>query len=234
MRGNTLTMKKWTDTLDQLIVYKNNQLLACNKPAGVPVQPDRAGSPDLQGVMRHYTKGFLQAIHRLDQPVSGVNLFARTPKALADLSAQFKDRKVEKRYLAVVSQAPPMEKGTLSHHLLKKKGDTKTSVVPPETEGAKTAHLIYSILGESDRYFLLDIHLESGRYHQIRAQLAAIGCPVKGDIKYGFKRANADRSIHLHAWRLHFEHPVSRAREQLVAPLPQDDPLWAFFDQYVP
>lgn len=211
------------------VLYKNNQLIAFNKPGELPVQPDRTGSVSLLQLGEIYTQKRLFLVHRIDRPASGVVLFAKNKKALIALNEQFRTGEVEKTYLVVVQEFPPEPKGTLTHHLLKDGRTNKSRPVEAETPGAKKAVLDYQLIASSDRYHLLAVTLHTGRHHQIRAQLAAIGCPVKGDVKYGSRRSNKDRSIHLHAWKLSFTHPVSGLRETLVAPLPENDPLWDFF-----
>jgi len=210
-----------------LVLYKNNQLIALNKPAGLPVQPDPTGDTSLHQLAEIYCQHPVHVVHRLDRPATGVVLFAKNKKALAALNEQFRQRAVGKTYLAVVEQAPPEPAGTLEHLLLKDGRTNKTRVVPAGTPGAKPARLQYRLLGSGDRYHLLEVELLTGRHHQIRAQLSALGCPIKGDVKYGARRSNRDRSIHLHAWKLRFRHPVSLEVEEVVAPLPQDDNLWA-------
>ncbi len=210
------------------VLYKNNQLIAFNKPPALPVQGDREGSISLLELAQAYVKHPLHLIHRIDRPASGVVLFAKKQSALVQLNEQFRARKVHKRYLAVTGTMPPEPEGELRHWLKRNGRLNKSFVVAEGTASAKEAVLRYRLLGSSDRYHLLEIELETGRHHQIRAQLAAIGCPVKGDVKYGARRSNPDRSIHLHAWQLAFDHPVSGERQTIVAPLP-DEPLWNFF-----
>ena len=214
--------------IGDLVLYKNNQLIAFNKPPGLPVQEDKTGDKSLVALAEIYCKGSVQLVHRIDRPASGVVLFARTHSALADLNEQFKQRKVHKTYLAVVGQAPPEPEATLVHYIHKNAKQNRAIALVNETPGSEYAELHYRQIAASERYFLLEIDLHTGRHHQIRAQLAAIGCPIKGDNKYGFKRANPDRSIHLHAWKLSFEHPVTRDRETIVAPLPEEA-LWNSF-----
>ncbi|HMO41322.1 MAG TPA: RNA pseudouridine synthase [Saprospiraceae bacterium] len=216
--------------IGDLVLYKNNQFIAFNKPANVPVQADKTGDKDLLGLGEIYTKSTLHLIHRLDRPATGVVLFAKTSGALAALNEQFQNRSVQKTYLAVVKNAPPHDEGTLLHFLRKNARQNRSFATETETPGSKRAELQYRLIGSSDNYQLLEIRLISGRHHQIRAQLSAIGCPVKGDDKYGFRRANADHSIHLHAWKLRFQHPISGNWEEIVAPLPAHDPVWAAFE----
>jgi 23S rRNA pseudouridine1911/1915/1917 synthase len=215
--------------IGDLILYKNNQLIAFNKPPGLPVQADKTGDKSLQALAEIYCKGKVDLVHRIDRPASGVVLFARTHSALVDLNEQFRQRTIRKTYLAVVGEAPPEPEGTLVHYLVKNARKNISIAHHNETPGADRAELHYRQLAASDNYFLLEINLLTGRHHQIRAQLAAIGCPIKGDNKYGFKRANRDRSIHLHAWKMSFEHPVTREREEVVAPVPEEA-LWGSFE----
>jgi 23S rRNA pseudouridine1911/1915/1917 synthase len=212
--------------ISDLVLYKNNQFIAFNKPANVPVQEDKTGDKCLLDLAEIYTKSKLDVIHRLDRPATGVVLFAKTHGALVSLNEQFKNRLVRKTYLAVVKDAPLQAEGTLLHFLRKNQKDNRSIVTLEETPNSKRAELQYRIMGSTEHYHLLEIELITGRHHQIRAQLSAIGCPVKGDTKYGFKRANPDHSIHLHAWKLRFQHPVSGETEEIVAPVPTKDIVW--------
>lgn len=214
-----------------LVLYKNNQLIAFNKPAGIPVQEDKTGDKALINLAEIYTKSKLQLIHRLDRPASGLALFAKTDGALASLNEQFRERKVEKIYLAAVQEKPPKEKDKLIHFLKKNQRSNRTQAFEKEQPGSKKAELSYRYLGGTEHYHLLEVMLNTGRHHQIRAQLAAIGCSIKGDVKYGARRGNRDRSIHLHAWKLRFRHPVSGEMEEVVAPLPEGDAVWQAFQE---
>ena len=216
------------DQISDWLLYKNNQLIAFNKPPATPVQ-HRGTQKSLLDLAEIYTKQKLHLIHRLDQPASGVILLAKNAKALAALNEQFKNRQVEKIYLAAVQNRPPEDSATLTHYLKKLSKINKSIALPEPAPGAKKAVLKYSYLGKSDHYHCLQIELITGRHHQIRAQLAAIDCPIKGDVKYGFRRGNPDRSIHLHAWKLRFRHPVSQEEVVIQAPLP-DDPVWNSFE----
>lgn len=209
------------------VLYKNNQLIAFNKPASVPVQAQAQATPSLLQLAENYCQHPVHLVHRLDQPASGVILMAKNKKALAHLNAQFQDRSVAKCYLAVVKQPPPASAGQLVHFLARTSAN-KSKVVDRTYPGAKEAILAYRLIGKSETYHLLEIKLLTGRHHQIRAQLAAIGCPIKGDVKYGFRRSNKDRSIHLHAWKISFQHPTSGEQETIIAPLPQG-PIWDVF-----
>ncbi len=210
------------------VIYKNNQLIAFNKPPGIPVQADKTGDKSLHQLAEIYCKSKLYLIHRIDRPASGVVVFAKNKKAVGLLTDQFKQRTVRKTYLAVVKNKPPEEESTLRHFLIKNQKANKSEAREEEVPGSKVAELKYRTMGSSDHYHLLQLELLTGRHHQIRAQLAATGNPVKGDVKYGFRRSNKDRSIHLHAWKLSFKHPISQQLETLVAELPPD-PVWDFF-----
>ena len=215
------------DQISDWLLYKNNQLIAFNKPPATPVQ-HRGTQKSLLDLAEIYTKQKLHLIHRLDQPASGVILLAKNAKALAALNEQFKNRQVEKIYLAAVQNRPPEDSATLTHYLKKLSKINKSIALPEPAPGAKKAMLKYNYRGKSDHYHYLQIELITGRHHQIRAQLAAIDCPIKGDVKYGFRRSNPDRSIHLHAWKIRFRHPVSQEEVVIEAPLP-DDPVWNSF-----
>ncbi len=212
------------------VLYKNNQLIAFNKPAGIPIQPDKTEAKSLLELGAIYAKSSVFVIHRIDRPASGVILFAKSKKGLARMNAQFQDRTIKKTYLAVVKNAPEKEKGQLVHYLRKNEKANKTQVFEEPVKGGKEAILNYKVISKSDNYSLLEIDLETGRHHQIRAQLAKIGSPIKGDVKYGARRSNKDRSIHLHAWKLSFQHPVTSERIDLVADMPKDA-IWNFFKE---
>lgn len=204
------------------ILLKNNQLFAVNKPAGLAVQTQDGDSASLQALAEAYCRHPLHLVNRIDQPVSGVVLFAKSPQAMAALTAQFKNRQVKKTYLALVQGELEQHSGTVVHFIVKKNSPKNAvAVVPEGTPGAQRAELEYQVLGHTDRYMILEISLVTGRHHQIRAQLAAMGCPVRGDVKYGARRGLPDRSITLHAWKLAFDHPVSGERIELAATLPE-------------
>lgn len=215
--------------ISENILYKNNQLIALNKPATVAVQEDKSEDKSLLNLAEIYCKSSLFLLNRIDRPASGVVLFAKNKKAAAHLSEQLKTRKVQKTYLAVVKNAPPKKEDTLTHFVLKQNSQNRSMIVETAGKGAKEAVLKYTLLDKIDNYHLLQIDLITGRHHQIRAQLAAIDCPIKGDVKYGFRRGNRDRSIHLHAWKMSFQHPVNREQVELVAPVP-DESVWNAFD----
>lgn len=222
------------------VIAKNNQFIAFNKPAGLPVQADKTGDKPLLQLAEIYTKSKLFLVHRLDRPATGVVVFAKTKTMVGSLGDQFKERSVRKTYLAVVKDLPKEQEGTLRHFLQKNEKANRTGVKDgTATSGKATGNeaasdpkgagdlseLHYRVLASSDNYHLLEVQLITGRHHQIRAQLAAIGCPIKGDVKYGARRGNTDRSIHLHAWKLAFRHPISGEQVELTAPLP-NDPVW--------
>ena len=204
------------------VLYKNNQLIAFNKPPTLPVQPDKTDNKSLLDLGEIYCKSRLQLLHRIDRPASGVVLFGKTDNATKALNAQFQDRTIQKTYLAVVKNRPKEPAGQLVHYIEKNQQKNKSYCSDKPKRKAKKAVLNYKVMASSDNYHLLEIDLETGRHHQIRAQLAAIGSPIKGDVKYGAKRSNKDRSIHLHAWKLSFTHPVNGKIVELVAEVPKD------------
>ena len=209
------------------VVYKSSQLIAFDKPAALAVQTAREGAPSLQRLASAYAKRDLYLLHRIDQPASGLVLFGRHAKKAAQLQRQFADGGVARReYLVVVDALPTGEPGELTHHLARDRRGNKTVVVDADAEGARAAALTWELVGQTDRYPVLRVWPATAFHHQVRAQLAAAGAPVHGDVKYGARRANADRSIHLHAHRLTLEHPVSGQAIALEAPLPSGDALW--------
>ena len=216
------------------ILYEDNHLIAVNKTVGEIVQGDKTGDTPLCDLVKAYIKEkyakpgavYLGVAHRLDRPVSGVVLFARTSKALARLNDMFRNQEVKKTYWAIVQGAPPKEEGLLTHYLLRNEQQNKSYVCPAGKSGAKQAVLDYHLLARGDRYSLLEVHLHTGRHHQIRCQLAAIGCPVKGDLKYGAARSNPGGGISLHARQVSLTHPVSKEALTITAPVPEDEPLW--------
>ena len=218
------------DKIGDWVIYKNNQLIAFNKPPGIPVQSDKTGDKSLLQLAEIYCKSRLYLIHRIDRPASGVVIFAKNKSAVGVMGDQFKDRTASKTYLAVVKNKPAEESATIRHFLIKDQKRNKTEVIKEEVPESKLAELTYQTIGSSDHYHLLQLELHTGRHHQIRAQLAVEGSPIKGDVKYGFRRSNKDRSIHLHAWKLTFKHPVSGAIVELVAELPPG-PVWDFFGE---
>ncbi len=215
------------------VLYEDNHLLVVNKRPGDIVQGDQTGDTPLSEVAKEYLKTkydkpgnvFLGVVHRLDRPTSGALVFARTSKALSRMNALFKEKEVRKTYWALVSSPPPSESGRLVHWLQRNPKQNKSYAHEQEGPDRKKAALKYRVLKSLDRYYLLEIELETGRHHQIRAQLEVIGCPIKGDLKYGFPRSNPDGSIHLHARKLEFLHPVKKTQVIITAP-PPEDPLW--------
>ena len=215
------------------ILYEDNHLIAVNKKTGDIVQGDKTGDEPLGEEVKRYIKEkynkpgevFLGVIHRIDRPVSGVVLFARTSKALERMNEQFREREVEKVYWAIVQNPPVQESGNLVHFLIKDEAKNKSRAYSEERKGALRCELNYNTIKHSDRYTLLELHPLTGRHHQIRVQLSTIGCPIKGDLKYGAKRSNPDGSISLHARKLVFNHPVSKEKIEIIAPVP-DDNLW--------
>ncbi|NVO03672.1 MAG: RNA pseudouridine synthase [Bacteroidetes bacterium] len=218
------------------VLFEDNHIIVVNKQPSEIVQGDKTGDIPLSETVKQYIKikynkpgdVFLGTVHRIDRPVSGVVIFARTSKALARLNQMIHDREIVKTYWAVVKNNPPQEKGTLIHYLKKDEAKNKSFVVDQNTKGAQKAELTYEIVGKSDNYYFLLIDLKSGRHHQIRAQLAAIGCPIKGDLKYGFPRSNGDASIHLHSRKVAFVHPVTKVKTIVKADPPKDS-LWDYF-----
>lgn len=215
------------------MLYEDNHIIIVNKRAGDIVQGDKTGDVPLSEVVKAYLKDkydkpgnvYLGVVHRLDRPTTGVVMFAKTSKALPRLNKLFSDKKAHKTYWALVKQAPETLENTLINWLKKNPKNNKSAAYNKEIEGSKRAVLHYKTLKHLDNYTLLEIELETGRHHQIRIQLANIGSPIKGDLKYGFGRSNKDASISLHARRLQFKHPVSQELIEVTAPLP-DDPIW--------
>jgi len=218
------------------ILYEDNHLIAVNKRISDLVQGDRTGDLSLDDLLKSYLREkyhkpgnvFLGVIHRLDRPVSGVVLFARTGKALGRMNDQFRDRRTGKKYWAVVKERPPAEEGHLVHYLVRNRKMNKSFAYDREVKGSQKAELLYRVAGRSRSYWFLEITLLTGRHHQIRAQLAALGCPIRGDLKYGYPRSDPDGGIHLHARELVFIHPVRKEEVRLVAG-PPADALWEAF-----
>jgi 23S rRNA pseudouridine1911/1915/1917 synthase len=215
------------------VLYEDNHIIAVNKMPADIVQGDKTGDVTLAERVKDYIRAargkkgevFLGVVHRLDRPVSGVVLFARTDKALSRMSALFREGGVRKIYWAVVKEAPPRPEDTLTHWLKRNPELNKSWASTEKLEGAKEAKLRYRTLGSLERYHLLEIELLTGRHHQIRAQLHAIGCHIKGDLKYGAARSNPGGGIHLHAREVSFVHPVRKTPLTIVAAPPRD-PLW--------
>ena len=226
--------EKIVSTKDNLqILHEDNHIIVVNKRVGDIVQGDKTGDKPLSDVVKEYLKEkynkpgdvFLGVVHRLDRPTTGIVLFAKTSKALTRLNETFKNRETQKTYWAVVKNCPPKEKDTLIHFLKRNSKNNTSKAHLKEVPDSKKASLIYHIIKKLDNYFVLEIDLHTGRHHQIRAQLQAIGCPIKGDLKYGFDRSNADGGIHLHAKKLILKHPVSKEILKFTANTP-DDTIW--------
>jgi len=220
------------------VLYEDNHLIIVNKAAGEIVQGDKTGDNTLCDSIKAYLKEayakqgnvYLGIPHRLDRPVSGIVVFAKTSKALTRLCEMFRTGKVQKTYHALVATKPPQDADTLTHYLTRNEQQNKAYAHPREVTGAKKAILDYKLIGQSAHYYLLEINLHTGRHHQIRCQLAAIGSPIKGDLKYGARRSNPDGSISLHARSISFEHPVSHKPIHIIAPYPAADNLWQQFE----
>lgn len=218
------------------ILFEDNHIIAVNKPAGVLVQGDITGDQTLADLVKDYIKVtkdkpgdvYLGIVHRLDRPVSGVVLFAKTSKALVRLNKMFAERETKKIYWAVVTKRPQEETGKLVHWLRKDQEKNRSKAFNNEAKHTKYAELNYKMLRGSDRYTLLEVYPKTGRHHQIRVQLSKMGCAIKGDLKYGAPRSNEDASIHLHARRLEFEHPVKKEPVSITAKVP-DENLWQEF-----
>ncbi len=212
------------------VLYEDNHIIAINKRVGDIVQGDRTGDTPLSEVVKQYIADkyqkpgavFLGVVHRLDRPTSGIVVFARTSKALTRLNKLFSERKTQKTYWAVVKNTPTQKEATLVHYLKRNPKQNKSYAYPTEVPNSKKAILEYRVLKKLEQYTLLEIALKTGRHHQIRCQLAAIHSPIKGDLKYGFKRSNADGGIHLHARKLVFVHPVKKEELVIIAPPPKD------------
>ena len=216
------------------VLYEDNHIIAVNKTCNEIVQGDKTGDTPLSEMVKAYIKEkyhkpgevFLGVTHRLDRPTSGVVLFARTSKALTRLNEMFKSHEqIRKTYWAIVQGAPKVPEARLENWLTRNEQLNKSFIAKPGAKDAKQAILYYKTLVKGDHYTLLEVNLETGRHHQIRCQLAAIGCPIKGDLKYGAKRSNPDGGICLHARKIEFIHPVSKQNICITAPVPEDA-LW--------
>lgn len=221
------------------ILYEDNHLLAVNKRAGQLVQSDESGEEGLEDAIKRYIKRrdgkpgdvFLGVAHRIDRPVSGVVLFAKTSKALVRLNEMLRDRKIQKTYWAITEELPEQSEGTLRHWLARDGKTNKAHAYSSPKGDAKEGVLHYKLLGSSKNYRLLEVELITGRHHQIRCQLAKIGCPIKGDLKYGAPRSNSGGGISLHSRSLSFIHPVRKEPVEITAPVPAGDSLWRFFEE---
>ncbi len=223
------------------VLYEDNHLIAINKAAGTLVQGDSTGDECLADMVKAYLKEkydkqgnvFTGVVHRIDRPVSGVVIFAKTSKALARMNEQFKVRNIKKTYWAVVKNKPNPPEGNLVHYLIKDQATNKSKAFVSEKPNTKKAELHYQVIAQSQTYFLVEVQPITGRHHQIRVQLASLGCPIKGDLKYGFDRPNANGSIHLHARSITFNHPTQKNEITLVAPVPNDS-LWQAITSIIP
>lgn len=215
-------------------IYEDNHIIIVNKDSSEIVQGDKTGDTPLSETLKEWLKEkynkpgnvFIGVTHRLDRPVSGAVVFAKTSKALSRMNEMFRDGSVKKRYWAIVKNAPPCESQTLRHHLVRNEKQNKSVAYDTLQPGSKEAELFYRVIAHSDKYHLLEIELKTGRHHQIRCQLAKIGCPIKGDLKYGAERSNPNGGISLHARYVSFIHPVSSKEISVTAPVPEDDKLW--------
>ena len=215
------------------VLYEDNHIIVVNKQVGEIVQGDKTGDTPLSDMVKQYIKEayakpgavFLGVVHRLDRPVSGIVIFARTSKALARLNEMFRTGMVRKTYWAIVKDLPPEPEGTLTHWLVRNEKQNKSYAYDREVPNAKKAMLRYRVLVQGDHYTLVEVQLLTGRHHQIRCQLAKMGCPIRGDLKYGARRSNPDGSISLLSRRVEFVHPVSKESIVVESPLPAD-PLW--------
>lgn len=219
--------------MDFQVLYEDNHILVANKPNNMLVQADTTGDVALEDLAKQYIKikynkpgaVFLNAVHRIDRPVSGVVVFARTSKALTRLNEQFRSKEIKKTYWAIVKNLPKVESATLEDYIRRDAKKNKSFVCQKDAKDAKLARLSYSLIASSENYHLLEIDLHTGRHHQIRCQLSHMGCPIKGDLKYGAERSNKDGGISLHARSVEFIHPVTKESIKITAPVPEDN-LW--------
>ncbi|GGX25504.1 RluA family pseudouridine synthase [Aquimarina muelleri] len=222
-----------SNTSNLQVLYEDNHIIIVNKRPGDIVQGDKTGDTPLSEIVKAYIAKkynkpgavYLGVVHRLDRPTSGIVVFARTSKALPRLNALFANKDAKKTYWTVVKNPPPKKQDTLTHWLKRNTKQNKSYAYTNEVPDSKKAVLEYKLLKKLDNYYLLEIDLHTGRHHQIRSQLSSIGCIIKGDLKYGADRSNKDGSIHLHARKLSFIHPVKKEQLSIIAPLPID-PVW--------
>ena len=220
-----------------IVVYEDNHIIVVNKTSSEIVQGDKTGDTPLSEMVKQYLKEkynkpgnvFIGVTHRLDRPVSGLMVFAKTSKALPRLNEMFRNGEVKKTYWAIVKECPKETEGELVHYLVRNEKQNKSYAYDKEVKNSKKAVLHYKLIGHSQNYYLLEVDLKTGRHHQIRCQLAKMGCPIKGDLKYGFPRSNPDGSICLHARTVQFVHPVSKEMIRLTAPVPEGN-LWNGFE----
>lgn len=220
--------------IENNILFEDNHLIIINKQSGEIVQGDKTGDEPLSETVKKYIKTkynkpgdvFLGTPHRIDRPTSGIVIFAKTSKSLARLNKMFQQKEIQKTYWAIVKNEPPQKEATLIHFLKKNEAKNKSVAKLQDFDGAKRAELTYKVIHQFQQYFLLEILPKTGRHHQIRVQLASIGCPIKGDLKYGFSRSNKDASISLHARKIAFIHPVQKELLEITAPAPSNDVMW--------
>lgn len=218
---------------DLEIIFEDNHLIAVNKRPGQLAQGDRTGDISLDQQVKQYIgkkygkpgEVFLGVVHRIDRPVSGIILYARTSKALSRMNQLFKKQKIHKKYWCIVKDSPQPEEGRLRHYLIKNEGQNKSYAYNKPRPNTKPASLDYRLISSTDRYHLLEVILHTGRHHQIRCQFAKIGSPIRGDLKYGYPRSNKDASISLHARSMEFIHPVKNVPVRMLAPVPAES-LW--------
>jgi len=226
-------MKIVSDSKNLQILHEDNHIIVVNKRVGDIVQGDKTGDEPLSEIVKSYLKVaydkpgevFLGVVHRLDRPTTGIVVFAKTSKALTRLNETFKNRETQKTYWAIVKNAPPKTEDTLVHFLKRNTKNNTSKAHLKEVPASKEAKLSYKTIKKLDNYYALEIDLHTGRHHQIRAQLTAVGCPIKGDLKYGFDRSNPNGGIHLHARKLVLTHPVTKDPLEIIAPVPEDV-LW--------
>ena len=229
-------MKIISDKSNLQVLHEDNHLIVVNKRVGDIVQGDKTGDKPLSDVVKEYIKDkynkpgevFLGVVHRLDRPTTGIVVFARTSKALTRMNELFSNRETQKTYWAIVKNKPQNSEDELVHYLKRNEKNNTSKAHSREVPGSKLASLDYKIIATLQNYYALEINLHTGRHHQIRAQLAAIGSPIKGDLKYGFDRSNPDGGIHLHARKLVFVHPVTKENINIIAPTPKDV-IWNAF-----
>lgn len=225
--------------MKERILFEDNHLIAVNKLCSEIVQGDKTGDEPLSELVKRYLKEeyskpgnvYLGIIHRIDRPTSGAVVFAKTDKALSRMNKMLKEGEIRKIYWAVVDKLPPGQEGELVHYLVRNRKQNKSYASTEKKRDGKLARLSYKVLGATDRYYMLEIELHTGRHHQIRAQLAAVGCRIKGDLKYGFPRSNKGGGIYLHSRKILFRHPVKKKLVEITAPVPVD-PLWNVFEQH--
>lgn len=224
--------------IESRILFEDNHLLVLNKKPGEIVQGDKTGDISLKDMLTIYLKKkynkpgnvFVGVVHRIDRPVSGAVVFAKTDKALSRMNKMIHDRQIRKIYWAIVKTKPLKNAAILKNHLLKNEEKNKSFVVEASHKNSVYAELEYKVIGQSDSYFLLEIELHTGRHHQIRVQLAEMGCPIRGDLKYGYHRSNPDGSLSLHARSIEFMHPVKNEKHTIIAPTLSDN-TWNYFEK---